>query len=372
MVRSSGQWREVSDQMREGKKLRSYEVRNGGIVKYWNHEIASVTSSGSDVPLFYNSIIPVFLAASFFFLLLNPGTSIAQNVAISASTGKTSYLVGDYIHYKIEVEHAKGITIVTPSITDSLKNVLLIQMLKPVTVKKSGNVTTTFEYVLSGYDSASVSIPPVPVLYRVAGDTAVSTITTNPVAFRINLLKVIPQAGIKDVKSPFKIPLNWLWILLWVVIGIVVVTAVYYLYRRKKRNQPLPFVPVAPKLLPHEIALKGLKELDNQRLWQKGLIKDYHSAITEIIRRYFEERFSMPALELTTSETIDLLRKRQGTEPILELTRDFLSNADLVKFAKYVPLDNVNSEMMNQAYEIVNRTIPPPVVEAKTETTNVQ
>ena len=40
------------------------------------------------------------------------------------------------------------------------------------------------------------------------------------------------------------------------------------------------------------------------------------------------------------------------------ITEDFLTNADLVKFAKYKPIATVNEEMMKQAYLIVEKTIP--------------
>ncbi len=42
---------------------------------------------------------------------------------------------------------------------------------------------------------------------------------------------------------------------------------------------------------------------------------------------------------------------------MIDITSQFLSNADLVKFAKFTPLENVNREMMTQAKEIVNKTI---------------
>ena len=54
------------------------------------------------------------------------------------------------------------------------------------------------------------------------------------------------------------------------------------------------------------------------------MVKEYHSEITEIIRRYFEERFYLPALELTTGEAIDELQKRRGTGTIIEDTQNFL------------------------------------------------
>ena len=141
----------------------------------------------------------------------------------------------------------------------------------------------------------------------------------------------------------------------------------YYLYRRyKKKNEGMPVVKKVIKLPSHVIALNSLRALDEKKLWQNGKIKEYHSEITEIIRRYFSERFGLRALELTTSETMQLLRSTKETEPIRDLTEDFLNNADMVKFAKFSPMSSVNEEMMKQANEIVEKTIPK-AVEQETE-----
>ena len=156
--------------------------------------------------------------------------------------------------------------------------------------------------------------------------------------------------------------------LLWILIGLVVLGTAYFLYRkyRKRKSEE----PVEKKIIKIPAHIKALTELDNlatEQLWQKGLIKDYHSNITGIVRGYFEERFELPALELTTSESMIELRKVSEAEIIFETTNNFLNNADLVKFAKFIPLDSVNEEMMIQAKEIVNQTIPEKPVEAEVQ-----
>jgi hypothetical protein len=55
---------------------------------------------------------------------------------------------------------------------------------------------------------------------------------------------------------------------------------------------------------------------------------------------------------------MDELKNVNEAEIIYDKTNEFLNNADLVKFAKCIPLDSVNEEMMMQAKEIVNKTIP--------------
>ncbi len=307
-----------------------------------------------------------------FNLLLSP-IAFSQEVTATASTDKSEYLVGDYIHYNIQINYGKGLKVYPPFLKDSLRNVTLIKEETPVQEEKTGKVTATYGYILSGYDSAAITIPPIKVLFQGPGDTTARYALTNPVSFTVRTVNVNMQEGIKDVKSPLTIPLDWRLILLLVVVALAILGIIYFLYRRyvrkKSRTQPGRKIEVLP---PHAIALAALKGLEEKKLWQKGLIKEYHSEITEIIRRYFESRFDMPAMELPTSEAVELLRRRQDSEPILKTTYDFLSNADLVKFAKFTPIGSVNEEMMKQAYEIVNMTTLPSTVEQKAETSDVQ
>ncbi len=55
----------------------------------------------------------------------------------------------------------------------------------------------------------------------------------------------------------------------------------------------------------HVIALRDLERLMSEKLWEKGEIKAYYTRLTEILRQYLENRFSVYSLEMTTDETLD-------------------------------------------------------------------
>jgi hypothetical protein len=319
----------------------------------------------------------------FILFLLCSNLNFGQSISAKASVDSTVYLIGDYIHYRIDVNYDKSIKIIPPVVEDSLKDVDLIKIDNPVYTENNESKSATFEFVLSKYDSADVIIPPIDIYYRAGRDTlsqagidttdaTLKYVQTNPVQFSVRLVKVDLQKGIKDVKPPQKIPLDWKIIILWILIILIMLGVSYYLYRRykrKKSNQPV--IRREIKLPPHVIALNSLNTLNEKKLWQNGKIKEYHSEITEIIRKYFSERFNLHALELTTSETMELLRTTKDTVVIRDITESFLNNADMVKFAKFSPLGSVNEEMMTQAVEIVEKTIPKPEPEKKPEVENV-
>ncbi|MCX6151881.1 MAG: hypothetical protein NTX22_15255 [Ignavibacteriales bacterium] len=282
----------------------------------------------------------------------------AQSVSVKASVDSSRYLVGDFINYSIIINHPKDVSVNSPSIKDSLKGIDLIKIEPVATEEKDGSVTSTFKFILAKYDSGDVHIPAIPIIYNRKGNQAKETTLTNTVYLTVSTLNVNPQSDIKDVKEPIKIPLDWRLILMWSLIALVIIAAGVYgfLYYRKKRLQKLGIIEEI-KREPYEIALEELKLLEEKKLWQQGRIKEYHTEVTGIIRKYFEGRFLVPALEITTDELLNGLNGVADAESITKITSDFLNNADLVKFAKFVPMNDVNEEMLKQAYQIVNDTM---------------
>jgi len=296
----------------------------------------------------------------------------AQSVSALASVDSSDYLIGDYINYTVEVRAEKDIQIVTPFIRDSLKKVEIIKELPSVSEEENGIKSTTFGYVISFYDSAVITLPPIAVQYKTKGSDETKVMLSNPVTFAVHTLEVDQQKEIKDVKDPLTISLDWKFILLIAFIVLSILSASYYLYRRyKKKKAEQPVKKKIIRIPAHVRALSALDNLEIEKLWQKGMVKEYHSRITGIIRGYFEERFNLPALELTTSEQMQQLKKVSSAENILSTTNEFLNNADLVKFAKFIPLPSVNEEMMKQAKDIVTKTISKEPVQVEEEVENV-
>ncbi len=287
------------------------------------------------------------------------GSLYSQTIKVSSSTDTTDYLVGDFINFNIEIVAAKSVQVLDPVIPDTLSKLDLISKSETILNETEKSNTINYNFVLAGYDSVSATIPPVTIEYRSEGDTVLKRITTDPVYVNIHTVPVSTTEEIKDVKSPLTIAFDWMELFIWLALGLVVLIVGWLLYKRyKKKKSELRVEKKLVKIPVHVKAFTALDELEKQQLWQKGKIKEYHSNITEIIRIYFQERFGLPAMELTTSESIQQLRSTKEAENIIDLTFDFLSNADLVKFAKFQPLQSVNKEMMSQARNIVQNTIP--------------
>ena len=299
-------------------------------------------------------------------------SSNSQTISARAFTDKSEYQVGDYINYAIEISHNQDLLVFKLALSEYAKEVDVIRTDEPIVEETQGVKKIIYRFIISKYDSADVTIPSIPVLYQLGKDTTSLTVLTNTVQFSVRTLPVNTQLEIKDVKPPIVIPMDILTILLILLAILLLILLALYLYRRnqkkKQRKVERKRVYIIP---PHVKALTELHVLEDKKLWQQGLIKEYHSVITEIIRRYFEDRFKILALESSTTEIMDQLTRVVLTQEIYKTVNGFLNNADLVKFAKYKPLPVVNEEMMKQAVDIVENTVPVNYENGKRETVNV-
>ena len=284
-------------------------------------------------------------------------SSFAQEITATASTDTTDYLIGDQIKYSLVIKMSSDVFIINPFFRDTLKNIDVVSIDGPNIEETGTGKIVKYVSVLSRFDSATVTIPPIRIEYRTKNDTTLKSIESNPVTFNVHRMDVSVEEEIKDIKPPIR--LFDYFFLIYVLIGLIILSIlVYYFIWRKyfRSKKEIVVVKKEEKLLSHQLALKQLEQLEKEELWQKGFVKEYHSRITEIIREYFEKQFNLPALERTTSESLQLLKHHQQGYKVLDITEQFLNNADLVKFAKYVPIETVNVEMMNQAKNIVKKT----------------
>jgi hypothetical protein len=292
------------------------------------------------------------------FFTFSFGSLFAQEIIVTASTDTTDYLIGDHIKYNLQIKTSKDVYIINPFFRDSLKNIDLINISDPVIKEDKNGKTINYYCGLTRLDSAQITIPAIRIEYRTQNDTILKSALSNSVTINIHRMDVSMQEDIKDIKPPIR-PFDFTFLIYIILAATIISLLVYYFIYKKywKRENKIEIKKKEEKLLSHQLALKKLLQLENEQVWQKGFVKEYHTRITEIIREYFEKQFELPLLELTTTESIQLLRKHPQGIKVIDITSQFLSNADLVKFAKYIPIEIINFEMMNQAKEIIKTTV---------------
>lgn len=88
------------------------------------------------------------------------------------------------------------------------------------------------------------------------------------------------------------------------------------------------------RMAPRERALLELQQLLEKHLAEKGLFKQFYVELTHVVRRYIERRHGIRAPKQTTEEFLQMaLQSGSFPPPTLQRLQDFLTSADLVKFA---------------------------------------
>jgi hypothetical protein len=246
----------------------------------------------------------------------------------------------------------------------------VLESYKVDTVKKGDRYELIKKYGLTQFDSGKYTIPRIPIIING------KTVYSDSLAIEISDVKVdtLKQKmyDIKDiatVKSPMG---NW-WIYVLVILGLVGLG--FYIFYFLKNRKPKPKTEVVVYKTPIEKATTLLQQLESKGLWQKGAVKDYYSELTDIARNYIEEEIKIPAMESTTSELIEGLRKAAKQKKLklsnetVENLEKVLQQADLVKFAKVTPMDyeiEEDKKRISNTIVTIHKSIPE-VVETEDE-----
>jgi len=237
--------------------------------------------------------------------------------------------------------------------------------------KNNGEIIQRREYIISTYDIGDYEIPPVTVRYSITGDSLWKELTTESIKITVESLKPSEEGDIRDIKSPLEILKDWNRIIRFAIAGVIILliaALIFYYFKRRKEGKSLIPRREKPKRPPHEIALEDLEKLINEQLLEKGKIKQYYIRLSEIIRRYIEDRFFIIAIEMTTFQLVNIMNESEVEAEVVQQVEYFLTWCDLVKFAKYIPTDEENQKVTDMAFKLIEDT----KIVLEPETTDVE
>ena len=136
----------------------------------------------------------------------------------------------------------------------------------------------------------------------------------------------------------------------------------YLLYRRFYGQGGTP-LPVVDPRTPWEIAIDELDRIERLDLPEDGRFKEHYTLVADTIRVYVQAMYlrdvsPVDAIDMTTDEISDALRRSPLDYDDAKLVLDLLREADFVKFAKYRPAVSQAYEASGQARYIVEVTRP--------------
>ena len=235
------------------------------------------------------------------------------------------------IEMRLALTAPKGVEARLPeSFTDRLEGLVIEGSYQGETVDDGALVRRVFFLRLRPVPGAD--------LYRIAPFAVTYSdnrwFATKPMVLPLLPLRKEGEARLSDLDVSIK--KVWVWPRLstvaryfgYGVAGALFLGGVWQLFRWIRRRIRLA------RMAPRERALWELKELLERQLPQKGKVKEFYVALTHIVRRYIERRYSVRAPEQTTEEFLQEATHHPAFTPeTLTRLREFLAAADMVKFA---------------------------------------
>ena len=315
-----------------------------------------------------------WLAATIVIACLGIGMKAqAQQSVITASLDSTQLVIGHQTLLHLEIAANQDSKLQLPYLPDTLvRGVEVLNISKPDTVDIGNHrMQIKYDYLITSFDSALYSLPP----FRLIADK--DTVYSNDLVLRVLTLSVDTQSGkyydIKDVMNPPFVLADYIHILFYILgLCILILLIVYVIFRKRKQQPIFPFKKEEKVYLPpHVRAIQALDAIKEQKLWQKGHTKEYHSLISDTIRKYIDERFNVNAMEMTSNEILQRMQGLSEVDFVFKPLEQMLVLADFVKFAKYRALPEENEGSMMNAYLFVNGTTPVAPVESEGNEENV-
>ncbi len=295
--------------------------------------------------------------------------------------------VGDLIELRLVARHRAGTVFDLPDTsvvtTGKAPPEFVVEQVEPAVHSEGGAALgepappgeTAWTVKVRPFATGDLTFPALSLSYRLGGpgsaagaEAAARSVATEPVV--VHVRSVLPEgdhppAGIKD---PWWLRRSWWGAILGALAAILLGAAAVAAWRRyRRRPRAGPAAPVAaavPEEPPYERALRELELLLAGDLLAEGKIKEFHIALSEIIKRFLTGRYRFDALDRTTEEVLADLSRSGATPSLMRGAAQLLGACDLVKFAKHRPASAEIDETVRSARALIETARPPRTEEA--------
>ncbi len=289
--------------------------------------------------------------------LTNGAFAQDRPISIEVQVDSAQVTVGDPVHYSLLVRRRGDIQIQEPRMQEHF-GLLELRDLRQLADRtlEDGLVESGFEYDLVAWKPGEYEIEPVSIRFVTAdGDTG--SVLSDGVLITVESVRIGDATpgeaeDIQDIKGPLTIRGRVPWMLILIILLILagVGIGIFLYLKRKRRPVEQAVVKAPPK--PFD-ALAELDRIAAMGLLRQGRYKRYYILISGALRRAIEQRYVVEALERTTYELCADMRNDGVADKVVRRIGDFLSECDLVKFAKFIPELETMEGAVERAREIV-------------------
>lgn len=289
---------------------------------------------------------------------------------------RDSVLVADQLHYGVKLEGLKeGTGLALPDFAKASNDTLtIIGEWKLDTVSNGRKVHSRnakaaakvlqrpfdleASITLAPFEEGIYELPDIPVV--LARDGKMDTLIFKGLQMDVKSMPVDTASFVPhDLKEQIKYPVTFAEVLPWAggALGAAALAALaLWLLRRAASRRRDDGKPKEPAYI---TALRELEKYRSEKFWAPEKQKGFYSGITDTLKTYIDERFSVDAPEMTTAELFDAIKGNREITPEMYVSlKELFERADFVKFAKFTASDEDNAKALPLAVSFVTSTIP--------------
>jgi hypothetical protein len=303
-----------------------------------------------------------FLCVSAFWWLLQPPL-LPPGVEIKIEAQPRKAFVGDPIRIDLELILPESYQFRLPILENPTAEFTILEPFADVTVSEGenkkekppadGRIRHRKRATVALYKVGEFEFPPLQLSLR--GPEGKETVAATP-PIKVHIQSVLneKEQNLKDLKKQAEIPdpVNWILWLTVLLVLLAVAAGVWWWWQRRRR--PAPPVPEQLLIDPLASAEADLHDLLARGWLEKGFVKQFYVALSDIVKKILESGYGIHTLEKTTLEVMEDLRDAGASTHDFDSIESLLLHCDLVKFAKYVPSKSETDNAVRDAFQILD------------------
>ena len=278
-------------------------------------------------------------------------------VTASVSLTPAAPRLGDPMVLTLVVKAAEGVTVQMPAFGDALGRFAIVDFTPRREATEDG-VLWSQRYTLQVAASGRQRVPRLRVEFvdeREGRDPKPRELLTDELGFQV--ASVLPEGEISAELRPPRPALaelegpwlrrHWPW-LAGAGVGLAAAGAGVWFWLRRAEQRA--------RLTAFDRALARLERLRRAGLPEQSGMDAWYVELSDIVRRYIEERFALRAPEQTTEEFLLEAGRSALSGPHRQLLSAFLETCDRVKFARYHPGAGESQQALDEARRFLDET----------------
>jgi hypothetical protein len=281
--------------------------------------------------------------------------SVAQLPQVKVSVDKNNILIGQQINYHVETSMPDNtFRLNWFSIPDSLGTFVVVSKNKIDSSTSNGNLIFSQDITLTNFDSGRQVIPSLKSIVSPLDNDSTFNFYTDSIPINVSYSPLDSIEPFHDIKTIIEVQNAWPWWVWGIIIlgALLLIALIIFLVKRFKKKKDTTSL-FTSNLSPFDEAMESLSVLEKENLLVNNKVKEFHTRLSDIFKRYLSRLTNTNKLYLTTDEILIELPDYNLSKNDIANFANCLRMGNAVKFAQYIPPTFENEKCFSEIKNII-------------------